>query len=131
MGMSQERITAEQYRQMLSETKPHKYGAKKTVVDGIKFDSKREADYYCELKLLKRSSEIKDFTLQPEFVLLDSFKKYGKTIRGIKYRADFKIIHKDGSVEIIDVKGFKTKDFLLKQKLFDKQFPDLKLTLIS
>lgn len=80
-----------------------------------------------ELKLSKRAGIIKDFTLQPEFVLLESFKKFGETVRGIKYRADFKIIHKDGSVEIIDVKGFQTKDFKLKQKLFDSQYPELKL----
>lgn len=129
--MVQEKISAEQYREMLDETKTHKYGAKKTTVDGITFDSKREAEYYGDLKLSKRAGIIKDFELQPEFVLLDSFKKNGKTIRGIKYIADFKIIHKDDSIEIIDVKGFKTKEFSLKQKLFDEKYPDLKLTLIS
>lgn len=109
----------------------NKYRAKKTVVDGITFDSKREAEYYCELKLLKRAGEILDFKLQPSFVLLDSFKKYGKTIRAIKYIADFEITHNDGTIEIVDVKGFKTKDFLIKQKLFDAKYPHLKLTLIS
>jgi hypothetical protein len=129
--MSQERISAAQYREMIEQENTHKYGAKRTTVDDIKFDSKREADYYCELKLLKRSGEIKDFELQPEFVLVEDFTKFGEKVKGIKYRADFKITHNDDSIEIIDVKGFETKDFKLKKKLFDEKYRDLKLTLVS
>lgn len=36
-------------------TRKSKYGNKKTVVDDIAFDSKKEADYYCELKLLRKA----------------------------------------------------------------------------
>lgn len=126
-----ERISAAEYRAMLEQEKAHKYGAKRTTVDGITFDSQREAEYYYELKLLKRAGRIKDFELQPEFILLEDFTKFGKKIKGIKYRADFKIIHNDSSVEIIDVKGFQTKDFKLKKKLFDNQYRDLKLTLVE
>lgn len=101
-----------------------KYGNQKSVVDGIKFDSQKEARYYQELKLLKRAGEIEDFELQPEFVLLPGFKTGdGAKIREIKYRADFKIIHKDGTIEVVDVKGYKTEVYKLKKKLFLYRFP--------
>lgn len=109
----------------------HKYGAKKTVVDGITFDSKAEARYYQELKLLQRAGEVKEIELQPRFLLQPSFKKDGKTVRAIHYVADFRVTYKEGTVEIIDVKGMETKDFKLKKKMFDYKYPDLKLTLVS
>ncbi len=111
----------------------HKYGAKKTIVDGITFDSKAEAARYCELKLLKKAGEIKDFTLQPVFELQPKFKdSTGKTVRAIKYIADFLITWKDGSVTVEDVKGFKGNQvFLLKKKLFEYKYPDVKLILVD
>ncbi|MDD3747626.1 MAG: DUF1064 domain-containing protein, partial [Anaerostipes sp.] len=42
-----------------------KYGARKTVIDGITFDSKREAKRYQELKLLEQAGEISYLELQP------------------------------------------------------------------
>lgn len=39
------------------------------MVDGIKFDSAKEADYYCELKMLKMVGVVKDFVLQPKYEL--------------------------------------------------------------
>lgn len=108
----------------------NKYGAKKTEVDGIVFDSKAEAKYYLQLKWMKQGKQIKDFKLQPRFLLQEAFKKDGKTIRKIEYVADFEIHNLDGSIEIVDVKGHKTKEFLLKEKMFNKRYPH-KLTLIT
>ena len=107
-----------------------KYKNRKTIIDEIMFDSKKEAEYYCELKLRKRAGDIKDFELQPKFVLQKGFRKNGKAIRPITYMADFKVYHTDGTVEIIDVKGFITKEFRIKQKLFDHQYPELKLSIV-
>ena len=104
--------------------KPHKYRAKRTEIDGIKFDSKREAERYRELKLMEHCEAISDLELQPEFVLQDKFKSNGKTIRAIKYRADFKYT-KDGAVIIEDVKGMKTPVYEIKKKMFLKRYPDL------
>lgn len=108
-----------------------KYGARKTVVDNIKFDSAAEAKYYNQLKLRKRIRDITDFELQPVFVLLDPFRKNGKFFRGIKYIADFKIIHLDGSVEIVDVKGVRTDVYRMKRMLFEQRYPDLTITEVS
>lgn len=102
-------------------SKRNKYGNKKVEADGYKFDSKLEERYYQKLKLDKRLGHIKDFELQPVFELQPKFKKYNKTIRKIEYKADFKIEHLDGSIEVVDIKGHKTKDFMLKRKLFDYQ----------
>ena len=107
-----------------------KYHNQKTTIDGITFDSKKEAEYYCELKLRKRAKEIKDFDLQPKFVLQEGFTKNGKRYREIAYIADFLIEHNDGRKEIVDTKGYKTDEFRLKQKLFEKKYEELTLTVI-
>lgn len=114
----------------LQKQKRHKYGAHKTVINNIEFDSKREAEFYLHLKLLKRAGEIKDFKLQPRYRLLDGFTKNGKRHRPIDYVADFEILHNDGTIETVDVKGMETKDFKIKRKLFESKYPQ-KLTLIN
>lgn len=107
----------------------NKYGARKTIVDGIQFDSRREADYYCELKLLKLAGQIKDFILQPEFVLQEAFTDQDEQKhQAIKYRADFQITHLGGIAEVVDVKGVKTKDYLLKKKLFLRRYPEYRFS---
>ena len=108
-----------------------KYGNKKTIVNGEKFDSLAESRYYLILLDKKKKGEIKDFELQPSFTLQPSFKKNGVTHRAITYKADFKVIHNDNRIEIIDVKGMKTEVFKIKQKLFEYNFPELSLRLIE
>lgn len=100
----------------------NKYGARKTVVDGVTFDSKAEAKYYEHLKWLKQAKQIKDFSLQPRFELQEAFKKNDKTFRKIEYIADFEITKLDGSKEIIDIKGMETKEFAIKRKLYERKF---------
>ncbi|MCM3573313.1 DUF1064 domain-containing protein [Mesobacillus subterraneus] len=110
----------------------NKFGNRKTVVDGITFDSRAEAKYYEQLKWLKKAKQIKDFKLQPKFLLQEAFKKNGNTIRKIEYKADFEIHNLDGSVEIIDVKGVETEAFKIKKKLFEKRYPySLKLVTLD
>jgi hypothetical protein len=61
----------------------NKFGNRQVKVDGIRFDSVKEARRYNELKLLERGGEIKNLELQPRFVLQESFKRDGKTYRKI------------------------------------------------
>lgn len=89
-----------------------KYKANKTSVDGHTFDSQKEAEYYCELKNRLAAHDIKGFCLQPTFILG----------AGVKYKADFIIFNNDGTEEIIDVKGFKTKEYITKKKIFEDKF---------
>ena len=109
--------------------KPSKMHNIITEVNGIKFDSKKEAERYCELCMLKQSGQIVKFELQPEFVLQDKFKtKDGEAIRAIKYFADFKVLYPDRHVEVEDVKSAytqKDKTYRLKVKLLKKKFPDI------
>lgn len=101
-----------------------KYGARKIEVDGIHFDSFAEAKYYKDLKILKSSKQIKNFDLQPKFVLLDKFKdNTGKLQRAITYTADFIIEHNDGTLEVVDVKGMITQQYTLRKKMFLHRYP--------
>ena len=123
-----ERMTARQYRKMSRSRS--KYGNKKVELDGMTFDSKAEARYYSELKIRQRADEILFFRVQPRYRLLDGFEKDGKKYRAIDYIADFEIHHKDGSIEVVDVKGHITDVFRIKEKMFNKKYPH-KLTLVK
>ena len=92
--------------------KKSKYRAKKTSIDGHTFDSKKEADYYCELKNRLRANDINGFCLQPIFILAS----------GLKYKPDFIVFNKDNTTEIIDVKGVKTKEYIAKKKMFEDKY---------
>lgn len=111
-----------------------KYNAQPTEVDGIKFDSKHEANRYCELKLLERAGTITDIRLQVKFVLIPSqyapdevkILKSGKEkiVKGkcleheCSYIADF--VYTDlrtGETVVEDSKGVRTKEYVIKRKL--------------
>lgn len=101
-----------------------KYSAIKTVVDGIKFDSKKEADYYRQLLLQKnaknKSERIESIELQPRFDYSIEYSANGKTYnRKAFYKADFLVVYADFRVEIIDVKGFKTATYKRKKKIIE------------
>ena len=97
--------------------KKNKYNAKKTTVNGIKFDSKAEATRYKILKKREAAGEITGLTLQPRFTLQEKFSYDGKTIRKIEYIADFEY-SKNGEQIVEDVKGVKTDVYKLKKKMF-------------
>jgi hypothetical protein len=83
-----------------------KYGNTRTVVDGVRFDSKKEANRYETLKRLKEAGEVLWFATQPQFVLEG----------GVVYRADFVVAWKGGRVSVEDVKGHRTREYLNKRK---------------
>ena len=103
----------------------NKYNNKKTIVDGIKFDSEMESHYYIYLKQLKEIGEVVDFVLQPTYLLQEGFNLNGKRIRPITYKADFKVIYKDGHEEVIDVKGKLTEEFKIKRKMLLYRYRDI------
>ena len=108
-----ERWSIEDYKKFKDgNIKKSKYRANKVSIDGHTFDSQKEADYYCELKLRLQGNEINGFCLQPTFILAP----------GLKYKADFIVFNKDSSTEVIDVKGFKTKEYIAKKKVFEDKF---------
>jgi hypothetical protein len=95
-----------------------KYKNKKTVCGGITFDSMAEAKRYEYLSMLERSGHISGLTMQVEFVLIPKLiKEDGRCERAVKYKADF--VYSNGTIGVIveDVKGFITKDYIIKRKL--------------
>jgi hypothetical protein len=68
--------------------------------------------------------------MQPRYMLQEAFEKNGKKYRRIDYVADFEIHHLDGSIEVVDCKGFETTDFKIKKKLFEYKYPH-KLSLVT
>lgn len=85
----------------------NKFRAQPTMLDGKKYASKREAQRAAELKVLWQGHAIAGFAEQVEFLLPG----------GIRYRADFIVLNKDGTYTIEDTKGFQTKEYRMKKKL--------------
>jgi len=109
-----------------------KYKNKKVLVDGIRFDSKREADVYRQLKVLEEAGAIKDLEVQPKYTfpcrfgdrvvryqpVSDMRSKTGERKgRPITYYADFKYTESDGTERVIDVKGYDTPVSRIKRGL--------------
>ena len=104
---------------ILRTRKPNKYNARKTMVCGRTFDSKREAEIYLDLLSRKQHGEILRIGFQPQYTLLEGFKdNTGKKQKPITYTADFFVTYADGHSEVIEVKGMRTRDYLLRKKLF-------------
>lgn len=105
-----------------------KYGNKKTTVDGITFDSLKEAKRYKELSLMQQSGMIQDLQMQVKYILIPAQREpdtvgarggihKGKLIeRECTYVADF-VYKENGQTVVEDTKGFRTKDYLLKRKM--------------
>ena len=97
----------------------NKYNARKTTVCGRTFDSRREAEIYLDLLSRKQAGEIVRIGFQPQYTLLSGFKdNTGKNQKPITYTADFFVTYADGRSEVIEVKGVRTRDYLLRKKLF-------------
>lgn len=99
----------------------NKYHAKKTVVDGMTFDSKREADRYLVLKNIEEDGDIEDLRRQVRYELVPAFDVDGRHYRPVFYVADFVYVE-DGKTVVEDVKGMRTDVYRLKSKLFAKRY---------
>lgn len=94
-----------------------KYNAKKTEIDGILFDSKREAARYVELKEQEKLGFITGLERQVKFELIPAQKRPdGTTERGCYYYADF-CYWRNGKYVVEDVKGYDTETYRIKRKL--------------
>ena len=92
----------------------NKYRNRKTEIDGIVFDSLKEARRYHELCLLQLAGKIRDLSMQVEFELIP--KQDGE--RACKYKADFVYHMADtGKMVVEDVKGKRTREYIIKRKL--------------
>jgi hypothetical protein len=116
-----------------------KYLNKKCEADGLKFASLLERNYYVKFKLLLKAGKITRLVCQPKFELIPAFEKGGVKYRALYYVADFGIEWSDGRYEVFDIKGWDkntgkfrlTKEFILKQKLFEYRYKNITIKLIS
>ena len=91
----------------------HKFKAKPTEADGIRFDSKKEARYYEQLKIRQRAGEVVFFLRQVVFHLPG----------GVRYVVDFQEFRADGTVAFVDVKGMKTESYNAKKRMVESLYP--------
>lgn len=90
--------------------KAHKFRAKPTTVDGIRFPSKREAERYGQLKLLEKAGKIKGLRRQVAYEL----------VLRVKYLADF-VYEEQGETIVEDAKGCRTREYVQKRKAMREQ----------
>lgn len=104
-------------------------GEKKMIT--VRFDSKAEVRYYdFVIKPMVISEQIYNLEYHKSYEIQPAFEKNGKKYRKISYEADFVITYHTGRVEVVDVKGFSTDIFKLKQKLFEYKYPDMTIKLV-
>jgi len=99
----------------------HKFHAVQTIRDGMKFSSKKEANYYDFLKLEVTQGRVVGFFMQVPLHLP------GKII----YRMDFLVFYSNGTCEGIEVKGYETPEWKLKEKLINRFYPWFKLRVVK
>jgi hypothetical protein len=101
----------------------NKFGNKKTEVDGIKFDSKKEAEYYKKYKSYLDSGTIAKLELQVPFKYEIQYLANNKIHKTVgRYVADFVVTYNSGEIGVIDVKGFRTAEYKRKKKIIKKLY---------
>lgn len=116
-----------------------KYHNKKIAVNGITFDSRKEAERWLELSILKKAGEISGLQRQVKFLLIRSQReepsekylkgrkkgqfKPGKLLeKEVSYYADFAYFDKEGKLIVEDVKGVRTEVYKIKRKLMLERY---------
>lgn len=124
-------LTREEGRKLLTKPKRSKYGNQKTVVDGITFDSKREAERWLYLKSLQDAGEISHLERQPKFKLWSGTRPilYDNG-RQATYSADFAYFSAAENKRVIEdvkSKATRTQVYLLKRALVHANYPMTKI----
>lgn len=129
MRLSKEDYYAFTRRQQSSNAKPvkqNKYRAKKTWMDGICFDSRKEAAYYEDCKILVRAGELDGFIYHGKMVCVEGT---DKDDRAALYEPDFVLFYPEGTYRVVDVKSEATitNEFKLKMKALRAKYPRVKI----
>ena len=106
--------------------KTPKYRNKKTVVDGITFDSIREARHWSRLKLLEKAGEITKLRRQVSFDIIPAVTLDGRRRPATRYVCDFVYFDADGNQVVADANGCKTPEYQMKRKAM-KAFHDIEV----
>ena len=99
-----------------------KYNNKKVEVNGIKFPSKLEAEYYLFLLEEQKKGIVKSFDMQVPFILLDGYELGERKVQPIKLVLDFVVEYPDGRIEYQDTKGQVKPMDIIKKKLFESRY---------
>ena len=121
--MTFEHMTAEEYQKEIlgKQNKESKYNGKCIWYDGLYFQSQKELDDYLDHKRMLMAGGNAGFFWQGTLVLVEG----GNTSkqRAVTYKPDVVTLFNDGTYEIREDKGKKTKDYIIKKKLIMKKFP--------
>lgn len=112
-------LSRQEYREQAKAKKTRKYRNTPTIIDGIRFDSKREGRRYCELRVLERAGDISALRRQPKYVLITEGVEVGQ------YVGDFEYVDKSGTLVTEDIKSPATariRLFAWKKKHFAAQY---------
>jgi hypothetical protein len=122
-------LTRQEARAILAKPKRSKYGNVKVTINGITFDSGKEADRYLVLKAKEAAGEISHLELQPVIRLYSGTTPVrGVSGRHLFYKADFRYFDtKKDALVIEDSKGFKTDVYKLKKALVQAMMPGLEI----
>jgi len=104
-----------------------KYKNKKVELDGITFDSKREAQYYSQLLLLQKAGKVSDIECHPRYDINVNGRRIGF------YKADFRFMDLEQSRQrVVDVKSKATVTavFRLKAKLVEALYPGTEIEVV-
>ena len=101
----------------------NKYRAKQIMINGHMFPSHREAEYYLTYRDMLECGLLVDLKLQPRFELIPAFTNWeGKKVRPCHYTADFLLTYPGDRQVVVEVKGYRTRDYMLRRKLFEWQY---------
>lgn len=114
---------ADQPAAITEPSKRPKFGNKKTLCDGILFDSGHEADRYRYLKALSNLGQIRDLELQPQFGIFACVLASGLGIEVASFKADFRYFDvAEDRIRVEDAKSDGTKGetaYRLRKKLVE------------
>lgn len=105
--------------QVVAQKRGNKYGARKTAIGNLVFDSRAEANRYLALRALEEAGQISGLLLQVRIVIIPSFVYLGEKVHEISYTADF-VYLEGGKTVIEDCKSIataKTQAFRLRWRL--------------
>lgn len=130
------RLSPAAQQQILQKLQPgakkSKYKAQKTERGKLTFDSKKEAERYDTLMLLQKAGEIRGLKLQVRYCLQEAYTTFeGERVKSIDYIADFVYERRTAPDNygmrywlpvVEDCKGYRTKEYLMKAKLFRSRY---------
>lgn len=111
-----------------------KFGNRKTDMGGNRYDSKFEASVAHDLDLRLKAGDIKDYDKQYR-VDIYAYTSDGKAVKLCSHKVDFRIHHHDGSFELMEAKGFETRDYRQRKKFLEQfwlpEHPDHEYTVVK